>query len=227
MLVVVAFASAIALALGCSGSADVVSPVERTEPETEQLTVRVIRSYPHATDAFTQGLLWHAEQLYESTGLYGQSSLRRVSLRDGEVLDERKLPSDLFGEGLARVENRLVQLTWKSEIALVSDIDTLAQQETFRYAGEGWGLCFNGDELVMSDGSSILDFRDPSTMELLREVSVLRDGDPVSRLNELECVGEHVYANVWQSDEIVRIEASTGEVTANIDASFPTPALVS
>jgi glutamine cyclotransferase len=185
----------------------------------EELGVRVIRRYPHAVDAFTQGLLWHAGALYESTGGYGRSSLRKARLQDGAILAERRLEPQLFAEGLARVDERLIQLTWREGLAIVWDLQTLEERERLRYGGEGWGLCFDGSALVMSDGSSILEFRDPKTMEVLREVSVLRGGHPVRRLNELECVGSEVYANIWQRDEILRIDGKTGRVTGSIDAS--------
>lgn len=188
-------------------------------PATEELRVRVIRKYPHAADAFTQGLVWHEGVLYESTGQYGKSSLRKVRLEDGRVLAQRRLEPSLFGEGLALVGKRLVQLTWRSGVAIVSDLATLEQKERLHYEGEGWGLCFDGRALVMSDGSSILQLRDPESMALLGEVSVLKDGRPVQRLNELECVGSDIYANLWQENEILRIDAKTGRVTASIDAS--------
>jgi glutaminyl-peptide cyclotransferase len=192
---------------------------EVVTPAIEELRVRVIRKYPHAVDAFTQGLIWHESVLYESTGQYGKSSLRKVRLEDGKVLAQRRLEPSLFGEGLALVDQRLVQLTWRSGVAIVSDLATLQPKERLRYQGEGWGLCFDGKSLIMSDGSSILELRDPRTMALLGEISVLKDGRPVQRLNELECVGSDIYANVWQQDEIVRIDAKTGRVTATIDAS--------
>jgi glutaminyl-peptide cyclotransferase len=185
----------------------------------EQLRVRVVAKYPHARDAFTQGLLWHDGAMYESTGRYGRSSLRRVRLEDGEVLAERSLDPSLFGEGLALVDDRLVQLTWRSGVAVVSDLESLEQRDMLRYPGEGWGLCFDGTALVMSDGSSILDLRSPQTLELLSEMTVWRGDRPVRKLNELECVGDDLYANVWQSNEIMRIDAKTGRVTAVIDAS--------
>ena len=224
--------SAVALLLlsatGCREPVEeTVTPVELTPSDApnpsvsavEQLTVRVVAKYPHARDAFTQGLLWHDGVLYESTGRYGSSSLRRVRLQDGEVLAERSLDSSLFGEGLALVDDRLVQLTWRSGIAVVSDLETLAERETLRYPGEGWGLCYDGTALVMSDGSSIVEFRDPDSMELLREMTVWKGNAPMRHLNELECVGDVLYANVWTSDEIVRIDLDTGRVTASIDAS--------
>jgi len=178
-----------------------------------------VRKYPHAVDAFTQGLLWHDGAMYESTGRYGESSLRRVRLDDGRVLAERELDESLFGEGLARVDDRLVQLTWRSGVAVVSDLTTLERRDSLRYLGEGWGLCHDGEELIMSDGSSILEFRDPASFELSREVTVWNGKRTVRNLNELECVGDEVYANVWQTDEIVRIDSKTGKVTAVIDAS--------
>ena len=145
--------------------------------------------------------------------------MRRVRLEDGEVLAERNLDPSFFGEGLALVDDRLVQLTWRSGIAVVSDLQSLERQELLRYPGEGWGLCFDGTALVMSDGSSILERRDPQSMDLLEEMTVWRGERPVRKLTELECVGDDVYANIWQSNEIVRIDAKTGRVTAVIDAS--------
>jgi glutamine cyclotransferase len=217
-----------ALAPACREPAEeVVAPVDISPNETsrpvmapaiEELRPRIIRKYPHATDAFTQGLIWHEGVMYESTGQYGQSSLRRVRLEDGEVLSQRMMEPRFFGEGLALVGDRLIQLTWRSGLALVSDLSTLKQRKTLRYDGEGWGLCYDGTALAMSDGSSILQFRDPESMALLREVSVLKNGRPVRKLNELECVGPEIYANVWQRDEIVRIDPKTGLVTATIDA---------
>ncbi len=222
-------AIAIALAIGCGKPAEeTVSPVQVTPsdaphqvgaPAPQALRVRVLRQYPHDKDAFTQGLIWHDGVMYESTGQYGKSSLRKVRLEDGKVLARRELEAELFGEGLARVDEQLVQLTWRSGLALVSDLATLEQRSTIRYRGEGWGLCFDGTALVMSDGSSVLEFRDPSSMEVLREVSVNKEGRPVPRLNELECVGSEIYANIWQSSEILRIDSKTGRVTASIDAS--------
>ena len=219
----------IALGRGCATpTEEVVTPVEITadeesrpvaHPAIEELRVRVVGRYPHATDAFTQGLIWHEGVMYESTGQYGRSSLRKVRLSDGEVLAKRDLEPGLFGEGLALVDDRLIQLTWRSGLAIVSDLTTLEQRTTLSYTGEGWGLCYDGTSMVMSDGSSILEFRDPASMELRGEVTVLEDGHPVSKLNELECVGSEIYANVWQRDEILRIDRKTGHVTATIDAS--------
>ncbi len=223
------FTVGIALAPGCrEPTEETVTPVVFTSSETsrpviapavEELLPRVVRKYPHAAGAFTQGLIWHEGVMYESTGQYGQSSLRKVRLEDGKVLAQRKLEAKVFGEGLSLVGERLIQLTWRSGLALVADLATLEELETLRYDGEGWGLCYDGTELVMSNGSSILEFRDPESMALLREVRVLKNGRPVQKLNELECVGSEIYANIWQRNEIIRIDPKTGQVTATIDAS--------
>jgi len=220
---------AVALAPGCGKtSEETVSPVHVTPTDArdpvgpvapESLRVRILRQYPHDRSAFTQGLIWHDGVMYESTGQYGESSLRKVRLEDGKVLARRELEPDFFGEGLARVDDHLVQLTWRSGLAQVWDLKTLERRTTLRYRGEGWGLCFDGTALVMSDGSSILEFRDPKSMEVLRELIVIKEGRPVQRLNELECVDSQIYANVWQSNEILRIDSKTGRVTASIDAS--------
>jgi glutaminyl-peptide cyclotransferase len=181
--------------------------------------LKVVRVYPHDSRAFTQGLLFLDGKLYESTGLYARSSVRRVDLTSGQVEQEAKLPAEFFGEGLARVGDRLVQLTWKDHKALVWDLSTLKKESEFSYEGEGWGLCFDGRHLVMSDGSDKLTWRNPTTFVKEGEVRVRLAGRPVSNLNELECASGVVYANVWQDSHIARIDASSGEVTAWIDAS--------
>lgn len=183
----------------------------------EALRVRVVERHEHDTGAFTQGLLWHDGALYESTGLEGRSSLRRVSL-DGTVQAQVDLDEELFAEGLARVDDELFQLTWQNGVALVYDLATLEKKREHRYEGEGWGLCWDGTHLVMSDGSATLAFRDPRTFEVRRSVEVSSIGRPVRFLNELECVDGVVYANVWQRDRIVRIDPESGDVTATIDA---------
>lgn len=184
----------------------------------ESLTVKVLAEHPHDPAAFTQGLLWHDGYLYESTGEYGTSSVRQTT-QDGQVIRLRPLAPNLFGEGLALVGDELLQLTWKSELLLRYDLATFEPTGSQTYSGEGWGLCFDGDVLWMSNGSATLTRRDPVTFEVVGEVEVKLRGKPVVRLNELECVGDQVYANVWLSDEIMRIEKATGGVSAVIDAS--------
>lgn len=187
--------------------------------QTATVRPEVLSSFPHDPTAFTQGLLLFDSELYESTGLEGQSTVRRVRLESGEVLQRTDLIDTEFGEGLALVDDRLVQLTWQNGVAHVYDRATLTKLESFDYDGEGWGLCFDGAKLLMTDGSSTLFFRDPQTFDIEGQVTVTLDGAPVARLNELECVGELVYANVWQTDFILRIDPRTGTVLTRIDAS--------
>jgi glutamine cyclotransferase len=219
------------LGSGCRGEdgadrtrAGAVTPVAAPvrEGATERLTLRVVNRYPHDTEAFTQGLLWRDGELYESTGLYGHSTLRRVDLTTGRVEAEASLEPQLFGEGLAFASGRFVQLTWREGRALrwrPSDRDAPARDGEWRYDGEGWGLAFDGRELVQSDGSARLTFRDPNTFTVTRTLTVTESGRAVAALNELEVVDGVVYANLWGSDEIVRIDPVTGHVTARIDAA--------
>lgn len=190
-------------------------------PTAARLGVQVLSVYPHDTQAFTQGLLLHEGKLYESTGLAGPSisSVREVEPTTGQVIRRVNLPVPLFGEGLARVGDRLIQLTWQDQLAFVYDLATFQTLDQFTYATEGWGLCLDGTRLIMSDGSSTLYYRDPATFELLGQVSVTLDGQPLASLNELECVGSLVYANVWLTDLIVAIDKEVGAVTAVIDAA--------
>jgi glutaminyl-peptide cyclotransferase len=194
-------------------AADVPAP-----PTLERLRARVVATYPHDPEAFTQGLLWHEGALWESTGQHGQSELRQVELQSGRVLRRVKLAPDFFAEGLARVGERFFQLTWQEGLALVWDARRLEEVDRFRYRGEGWGLCFDGQRLVMSDGSSTLTFRDPVTFAETGRVEVRMWGRPLDKLNELECVDGQIYANVWTLDVIVRIDPATGLVGARITA---------
>ena len=178
----------------------------------------VHRVFPHDASSFTQGLVWHAGRLYESSGLYGRSGVREVDLRSGRVLRSRRVADAFFGEGLALVGKRLVQLTWKEKTAFVFDRGTLAERGRFRYRTEGWGLCFDGRRLVMSDGTNRLFLREPATFRLLRTISVQRPAGVDLRLNELECVDGKVYANVWPTDTIAVINPVEGAVEQLIDA---------
>lgn len=177
----------------------------------------VLRTLPHDSTAYTQGLVFHDGFFFESTGRYGTSSVRKVDPETGEVLLSVDLEDTQFGEGLALVGSELFQLTWKAGQAFVYDLEALALKRTLGYEGEGWGLCYDGDALFMSDGSDRLYRRDPGTFEVLGEVAVTKDGFPVWRINELECVGGEIYANVFQTTDIIRIEKATGRVLAQID----------
>ena len=188
------------------------------ERPVAELGYEVKRTLPHDTLAYTQGLLIHDGVFFESTGRYGKSEVRRVDVATGRVLRSHALSQEHFGEGLALVGDRLFQLTWKAGLAFVYDAATLAPADTFEYEGEGWGLCHDGESLIMSDGSGTLKRRDPDTFDLRGEIAVTRDGFSVRSLNELECAGEHIYANIYQSDEIVRIDGKTGNITGRLDA---------
>lgn len=183
----------------------------------------VLRELPHEISASTQGLLFHEGLFYESTGQYGESTLREVDVATGEVLRMVELPNELFGEGLALVGDELFLLTWQEELGIVYDVETFEELRRFEYEGEGWGLCYDGRSLFMSNGSAILHRRDPVTFEILESREVTQDGRPVRNLNELECVGDFVYANVYQSDRIVRIDKASGVVIAEYDGSVLQP----
>ncbi len=189
------------------------------ESRVQSLRVEVLSVLPHDTRAFTQGLLIQDGRMFESTGLYGQSSLREIASASGEVLRSIPLDARFFGEGLAAADNRLIQLTWRENIALVYDRETFAEIERFTYTGEGWGLAQDGTQLAMSDGSDTIAFRSPENFNVLRSVKVTLNGQPVRRLNELEFAGGFLYANVWQEDSIVKIDPATGKIVAVIDAS--------
>jgi glutamine cyclotransferase len=183
-----------------------------------KLRPEIVATYPHDPNAFTQGLVLEGATLYESTGLEGRSSLRRVDLETGRVLQRSDQSPPIFSEGLAVVGTRLVQLTWKNGIVYEYDKKTFQRTREWGYSGEGWGACYDGVSLVTSDGSERLAYRDPSTMAIRREVRVTLSGQPLSALNGLECVDGSVWANVWNTDTIVRIDPKSGRVTGHVDA---------
>lgn len=177
----------------------------------------IVNVYPHDPEAFTQGLFFVGGHLYESTGLKGRSSLRKVDLETGEVLQKYDLPANLFGEGVANWKDRIVQVTWRSQVGFVYDLATFRQKKKFTYAGEGWGITQDGRRLIMSDGTATLRFLDPNSLKETGRVAVTHRGKPVTRLNELEYVNGEVYANIWQSNLIVRIDPASGAVNGVVD----------
>jgi glutamine cyclotransferase len=180
-------------------------------------TYKIVHTYPHDRQAFTQGLLYKDGHLYESTGLPGRSSLRMVDLATGRVLQSVPVPSPHFAEGLASWGSTLVQLTWQSHVAFVYDRFSFRLLRTLPFEGEGWGLTADGKSLILSDGTATLKFLDPATLRVVRTVDV-KDGDmPVPQLNELEYIHGQVYANVWHTDRIARIAPATGKVLGWID----------
>jgi glutamine cyclotransferase len=180
--------------------------------------------YPHDSTAYTQGLVASQSVLFESTGLYGHSELRRVDLGSGRVLASVRLASDRFGEGLTLLAGRLYQLTWKEGVAYTYDAATLAMVDSVRYPGEGWGLATDGRSLIMSDGSDSLRFLAPATFRVQRVVHVRYQGAPLNQLNELEYVKGDLFANVYQTDWILRIDPGTGEVRDLLDFADLYPA---
>ncbi len=182
----------------------------------EPYSFRVLRTFPHDPDAFTQGLLYHEGFLYESTGGWGTSSIRRVDLETGRVLDRRNLPRHFFGEGLALWENRLIQLTWRSGTGFIYDLKTLDMIRRFHYSGEGWGLTQDLDGLIMSDGSSELRRLNPRTLRELNRLTVHDRGLPLAGLNELEYIDGEIWANVFPTKRIVRIDPAAGNVIGSL-----------
>src|SRR6202163_1090371 len=177
----------------------------------------VVHTYPHDPLAFTQGLQYVDGFLYEGTGQNGQSSIRKVKLENGEVVQRRDIAAEYFGEGITVWKSELVQLTWKSGVAFVYDRQTFAPRGTFSYSGEGWGLTEDGVGLIMSDGTDSLRFLDPGTFAARRRLHVPAPGKAVRNLNELEFVKGEVFANVWMTDDVARIDPASGKVTGWID----------
>jgi glutamine cyclotransferase len=192
-------------------------PADPSTPPAPQLRWEVVRSSPHDPSAFLQGLVWHDGGFFESTGLLGRSTLRRVEWPSGRVQRQLNLPPDVFGEGLARVGNRLVQLTWRSGRGFVYDLATLRLLQEFRFEGEGWGLAYDGASLVVSDGTDVLTYLDPQRFTPTRKLAVTWNGRPLHRLNELEFIEGEVWANVWHTDFIVRIDPASGRVASFLD----------
>ncbi len=182
-----------------------------------QMTYEVLNVYPHDPDAFTQGLIFLDGNLYESTGLYGESTLRRVALETGEVLQKIDLSPDYFAEGLTVWEETLVQLTWREGTGFVYSLEDFSLLQRFTVPTEGWGLTQDGERLIMSDGSDNLFFLNPETFQVNGSVGVTWQGEPIRRLNELEYIRGEVYANIWQTDDIIRIDPESGVVVGWID----------
>ena len=180
---------------------------------------RMVRAFPHDSGAFTQGLVMADGVLFESTGLNGRSSLRRVDLATGTVLQSRELSRQFFGEGVTVLGKRIIQLTWRTGVGFVYDRDTFDLQQNFVYPGEGWGLTTDGTHLIVSDGTAVLRYFDQETFAEKRRVTVVDQAGPVTGLNELEYVGGRIFANVWQTERIAIIDAQNGRVTGWLDLS--------
>jgi glutamine cyclotransferase len=193
-------------------------------PLAGQWTFQVVNTYPHDREAFTQGLEYRNGFLYEGTGLHGRSTLRKVKLETGIVLQKLSLPPQFFGEGISVVGDRIVQLTWQSETGFIWGLQDFKLQRQFTYRGEGWGLTTDGRHLYFSDGTDEIRVLDSQTLAETRRIRVRENGRPLKDLNELEWVEGEILANVWQTDRIVKINPLTGRVTGSIDLTGILPA---
>jgi glutamine cyclotransferase len=187
------------------------------ERDSVRWSVEVVQSYPHDPLAYTQGLVFDRGVLFEGTGKYRESTLRRVELQTGRVLQSVRLPNDVFGEGITVRGGEVFQLTWRNQYGIVYDKSTLRELRRFRYNGEGWGLTHDGTHLIMSDGSSTLRFLDPRSFRVVRQLLVRSGGRRVANLNELEYVRGEILANIWYKDYVARISPNSGEVLGWID----------
>ncbi|WP_238949147.1 glutaminyl-peptide cyclotransferase [Mycobacterium sp. IDR2000157661] len=213
-------ATAMLLAAACTGS----PPAAESDTPTQPAPAPVIRptvlgEIPHDPTAWTQGLEFDGSALYEGTGIAGRSQVRELDPATGEVRRAGATPNDYYGEGITVVGDRIWELTWRDGVAVEWDKASLTPLREVPVAGEGWGLCDDGARLVRSDGTDRLRFHDPATFAETGSVAVTRDGRPLGNLNELECVDGQVWANVWQTDVIVRIDPSTGQVNTVVDAT--------
>jgi glutamine cyclotransferase len=203
-----------------TANSNVATPAQEAAATHESVPVysyKIKNTWPHDRRAYTQGLIFLDGILWESTGQYGSSSLRKVELKTGKVIKQIALPSRYFAEGMTIFQNKVFQLTWQEQKGFIYDPATFQKQGEFTYNGEGWGLTHDGESLIMSDGTNEIRFLDPSTLKTTRTISVFDNGAPVEKLNELEYIDGEIYANIWQSDRIVRIEPKSGKILGWID----------
>jgi len=205
------------LLLSTCSQPDSESGTTNLPPDTTNFSFEIVESLPHDPEAFTQGLVFHRGYFYEGTGLYGRSSLRKVVPQTGEVARIHLMDESLFGEGIALLDDRIIQLTWRSNTGFVYDRDNFETIGTFSYTTEGWGLTFDGECLIMSDGSATLYFLDPKDFTEIKQVTVHDANGPVCNLNELEYIYGEIFANIWKTDVIARIDPETGWVRGRID----------
>lgn len=191
--------------------------LSQAQEEVPRYGFKVLNTYPHNINSFTQGLVYHEGFLFEGTGKNGQSSLSKINLEDGEVLMSKNMSQRYFGEGIEIVDDKIYQLTWQSHLVFVHDKTTFESIESHYNATQGWGLAYDGTHLILSDGSATLQFMDPETFAPVSRVEVKFEGNAVTQLNELEYINGEVWANVWQTDFILRIDPESGQVNSIID----------
>lgn len=212
------------LASAQNGNSIRTDNAERVNGKAQAYGYEIKNVYPHDRSAFTQGLIYKDGILWESTGQYGSSSLRKVDLKTGSVLKTISVPRDYFAEGMTVFRDKVFQLTWQNNKGFIYSPDDLSKVGEFRYTGEGWGLTHDADSLILSDGTNQIRFLDPDTFAVRRTVSVFEDRQPLEELNELEYVKGEIYANVWQTDRIVRIDPRDGRLVGTVDLSGLLPA---
>jgi len=188
------------------------------EPDTEH-AYTIVNTFPHDPEAFTQGLVYHEGRLYEGTGLRGQSSVRIVELETGEITKIHRLPPDYYGEGITIHGDTIIQVTWQSRVGFIYDMDSLEALDNFSLSTEGWGLTSDGASLILSDGTPTLRFLDPETFQETRTIEIRDDDEQVSLINELEYINGEIFANIWQTDMIARIDPVSGSVLGWLDLS--------
>jgi glutamine cyclotransferase len=215
MLLAVVFAGVLA----CSGAstAKQTGDGSTAAEEIPVYSYEVINTWPHDAEAYTQGLAFHDGTLFESTGLYGSSSLRRVELKTGKVKKKVEVDRQYFAEGMTIFGDKIFQLTWQAQKGFIYDLKKLRQEGEFNYEGQGWGLTHDNHSLIMSDGTNRIRFLDPTSFQVQRTISVYENGHPLTELNELEFIKGEIYANIWKTDRIVRIDPTTGKINAWID----------
>jgi glutamine cyclotransferase len=203
----------------CKKEVEIPKPIspQITTPPAPEYSYEVVNAWHHDPDAFTQGLQYLNGELYESTGLNGKSSLRRVELTTGKVLQKIDIPQEYFAEGMTILGDRIYQLTYQTHIGFIYDLKTFQQLGTWHYEGEGWGLTNDGKELIMSNGSNKINFLDPRSLAITHTIEVFDEGYPVENLNELEYIKGEIFANIWTTDRVARIDPATGKVVGWID----------
>jgi len=206
------------LTASCSqNNISILPAVTDTSANTPVYSYEIVDTYPHDPEAFTQGLMIYDGELYEGTGLWGSSTVRKVDLETGEVLRIQTIPDNYFGEGITIFNDKLYQLTYRAKTGFIYDMDSFQQTGDFSYPTEGWGITHNGEYLIMSDGTAVLHFLDPDSLNEVSRINVYDENGPVNRLNELEFIQGFIYANVWQTDRIAIIDSDTGKLAGWID----------
>lgn len=217
------FSLAVIILYSCSDDTDRPTPPDDKDTTTVDTlsvyTYRIVNEYPHDPYAYTQGLTYHGGYLYEGTGLNRESTLRKVDIETGDVVKIHHLDNQYFGEGIAIMGDTIVQLTWANNVAFVYERESFAPLDTFGYPTQGWGITYDGEHLIMSDGSAHLSFRDPKTFKEKRRLYVHDDDGPVTKLNELEYINGTIYANKYLTQHIVIIDPDTGEVVGWVDCT--------